>query len=96
MIVLIAIDNQAGSALSALPQVMRFKFPDNTDFRLNEPRPGWIRFTDPLGNKHYYFQEAYIIGIMADDEPVVAAEIKPPEAVDLPLIPNSLRRDAGY
>lgn len=74
MIVLLAIDNGLDKSISQ--SVLRLRFPDNTDFRFNDPKDGWISFctnpdySDPLGEKRYFFQMAYVVAVMPDEMPV--------------------------
>lgn len=73
MIVLLAVDNGLDKSVSQ--SVITMKFPDDTEFQFGQPTNGWVAFwpkrdkSDPLAQKSYYFQAAYVIGIMADDQP---------------------------
>lgn len=73
MIVLLAVDNGLDKSVSQ--SVMQLKFPDNTSFQFDNPTHGWVMFrpipdkSDPLASRPYYFQTAYVVAIMADDQP---------------------------
>lgn len=71
MIVLLAVDNGLDKSVSQ--SVITMKFPDDTEFQFGKPANGWVCFTARSAQKNYYFQAAYVIAIMADDQPALDA-----------------------
>lgn len=91
MIVLLAVDNGLDKSVSQ--SVITMKFPDDTEFQFGKPANGWVCFTARSVQKNYYFQAAYVIAIMADDQPAQDALMqfmqRPQPALALALAPST-------